>query len=699
MSNRNFLVGKQVTDASVVRSAYVPDLGQRIDLSSRMPVALYPSSDPDKVYVLWTNGLQLVDLNNASVAWYNQPYAQLDPNVPPLGPSPDARLDIYHPGNSPGVGTKQIFTGMSETFTIVENIAPAAPTLEQWDDFPLETNNYRIADVLFNPNIGNGAWYLVAQNQPFWRWNIIISPVASSMFLAPGGSAPSGFEESTQSGDVTSIFQSNLDREDNAVIVGTTRKILKLNRASQLWEELTGEAITVTPQSPNTRMSGVWGQHPVIFKIIESGSNRGDSRTWLLSTNGVDHPIVWTDELPNGKARFMGQILDMSDPGYIATDNEPFGVSAPIARSMAVAANRVLLGNLPSISGYAVDVCSFNDMDRGWGRVQRTLVGDTPGEIVSMNEISALQVAIYKTDAIYAAVAQVDIITTQAPFRFELVKAGVPGPCSPLCVLRMHTGEQAYLGRDGGVYVYDGVAPRDVGRNVRRMIQPFLDTNALGKAWGMVDNARKLIWFFFPTKSQNINRGVVMSTDQGLPFPVWPIQMPPGWQMTAGLRCFFVTDTAIGELRDSLVSQDPRTLGDYQTGREEMCIGRINNSWYTQKWEDDGNYTDDGIPIQCSLVTGWNPLGSMIQFKTAHELYHLFKSEGDDLALRMTLRAHQSDTGILLSGPEALNNLSTQHRTDHRITGTRFGIQIECDANRLFNWGGATVTYMPRGMR
>jgi hypothetical protein len=338
-------------------------------------------------------------------------------------------------------------------------------------------------------------------------------------------------------------------------------------------------------------------------------------------------------------------------------------------------------------------------MDRGWGRVQRTLVGDTPGEIVSLNEISALAVAIYKTDAIYSAIAQVDFVQTQAPFRFELVKAGVPGPCSPMCVLRMHTGEHAYLGRDGGVYVYDGVAPRDVGRNVRRMIQPFLDTNEYGKAWGMVDNARKLLWFFYPTKSQNINRGIVMSTDQGLPFPVWPIQMPAGWQMTAGQRCFFVTDTAIGEIQDSLVSQDPRALGDYATGREEMCVGRINNSWFTQKWIDDGDYTDEGNAIQCYLKTGWNPFGSMIQFKTVHELYHLFKAEGDELTVNMTVAAHQADTSILLSGPEALSNLATQLRTNHRATGTRFSIELDVMATRLFNWGGATATFVPRGMR
>lgn len=704
MRNRNYLKGYTPGNFTTpARVATVLDLGVRTDVFNRDPRRVYASDDPDELYVLWTNGLQRIDLTNTSISWYNQPYAQLDPNLPPIGPSPDARLDIYHPGNSPGVGSKQMFTGMAETFTILENPAPEAPTLEPWDDNPVGADAYRVKELLYDPNIGvDGSWYLAIEQSVGWRewqWNVIIQGNSTRLWLVPGGEAPSGFEDAVESGDLTAIFQANLDREDNAVIVGTTRKILKLNRATAFWEELTGEAITVAPESPNTRLNGTWGINPVIFRIFESGSSRGDSRTWLLATNGVDRPLVWTDEIPNGKMRFMGQILDNIDPGYIDGDNDPYGVSAPIARTMAVASNRVLLGNLPSVSGYAVDVSSFNDMDRGWGRVQRTLVGDTPGEIVSLNEISALAVAIYKTDAIYSAIAQVDFVQTQAPFRFELVKAGVPGPCSPMCVLRMHTGEQAYLGRDGGVYVYDGVAPRDVGRNVRRMIQPFLDTNNVGRAWGMVDNARKLLWFFYPTKSQNINRGVVMSTDQGLPFPVWPIQMPAGWQMTAGQRCFFETDTAIGEIEDSLVSQDPKALGDYRTGREEVCIGRINNSWFTQKWFDDGDYTDEGIPIECYLKTGWNPLGSMIQFKTVHELYHLFKCEGDELTVNMTVAAHQSDRTIILSGPEGLSNLSVQHRTNHRATGTRFSIELDVMTSRLFNWGGATATFAPRGMR
>ena len=666
--------------ATPTREAHLVNIGDRMTVETKAPAAVY-EKDADTIWMLWNNGLQEIDLTDTSVSWFDQPYT--------VGPEPDARLDVSNEGD----GTLSMFTGMAESFT-----RTSGGVITEWEDFNGDAAVNKVAELIFDTTVGDGAWFMSVQNQWPWVWDGRQPILDTTFWLVPGGSAPPGFGTASIAGDVTSIYQADLDDDENAVLVGTTTKINKLNRGTKRWESVTGDALT-SPDSPDTNLGGVWGESPVIFKVVESGSNRGVPRTYLLATNGVDRPLVWNEDLPNGKCRFMGEILEDSDPNYIADDEYPNGVNAPISRTLAVASNRVLLGNLPAVSGFAIDVSSFNDMDRGWGRVQRTLVGDTPGHIVSMNEISALQVAVYKTDAIYSAVAQVDFYGGQAPFRFELVKAGVPGPCSPMSVLRMHDGNQVFLGRDGGVYIYDGVAPRDVGRNVRQMIQPFLDNNEYGKAWGMVDNSRKLLWFFYPTKSRNINRGVVMSTDQGLPYPVWPVQMPAGWQMTAGTRAFFVTDTAIGELQDSLVSQDPKRLGDYSTGREEMVIGRINNSWYTQKWEDDGNYTDDGIPIDIKLTTGWNPFGAMIQFKTVHELYHIFEASGDGLVVNIAMAAHQADTTSLISGPQVLSNTVPSLRTDHRATGTRFAIQMKGSINRMFRWGGATATYAQRGMR
>lgn len=512
--------------------------------------------------------------------------------------------------------------------------------------------------------------------------------------IVSGTIYPASYDVAEDIGLVTSIMQMDQDTESDAIFVGTTKKLMHLNRGTSIWEEITGPAVAVEPESPDTRMEGVHGDNPVVFRNFEVGG-----KTYLLSTNGETQPLVYHPDLPNGKARFMGSILSTADPGYIDGDDNPYGSAAPVARAMASAANRIMLLNLPGVSPSAVDVCTFLDFDRGWqGDQQLTILGDTPGGIISGNEISALQVAVYKEDAIYHAVAQTDILGIPAPFRFELVRAGISGPCSPLCVLPMHTGSQVYLARDGGVYLYDGSTPRDVGRNVRAMIQPYLDENTYGKSWGMIDSHRKLAWFFFPTKAGALNRGVVLSMDQGQPWPVWPVKFPDGWEMAAGRRAYFLTDKIIGEMREQMTGYQTKTLGSFQDGREEMIIGRLNNTWYTQLWDAE-SYTDDGNSIPVNLETGWHQYGSVVQIKTTGELYHVFKAAGDALELDVNLLAEQLNQTIRDDGSVALANGNRNHRTSHRTSGERFAIKLSGNIRFNFSWGGARATFRRRGPR
>lgn len=527
----------------------------------------------------------------------------------------------------------------------------------------------------------------------------------SHLYLVPGGAIPAGYPEFSEDyGDVTSIYQADMDNEDKAILVGTTKQILKLDRSTNLWVEQTSGGDAGPPTYPDTRMGGAHGDNPVLFRTFEV-----EGKTYILSTNGESYPMIWHPDLPGGKARFMGQILDsVNDPRYnTGNTGDPNysidGDDAPVARCIAIAANRVLLLNLPGVSSGGVDVSDFNDPDRGFSKVQMTILGDTPGPIVSANEISALQVAVYKTDAIYHAVAQTEFLGVAAPFRFELVKAGISGPCSPLCVLNMHTGTHAYLATDGGIYVYDGAAPKDVGRNVRRLIQPYLDENTREKAWGMSDPHRKLLWFFFPTKSATgapiLNRGVVMATDQGFPWPVWPVKFPDGWQMAAGMRAFFLTDKALGEMGEVMTGYGDSTLGSFTSGREEMIMGRLNNTWYTQQWDDRTDYTDDGTLIDVLMQSGWHPLGSTIDLKTVHELYHVFRPEDDGLTLDVNLLARQLNQKIIDQGSRTLVQSDIDTRTQHRATGERFAVKLAGSISRMFRWGGATATFTRRGTR
>jgi hypothetical protein len=403
--------------------------------------------------------------------------------------------------------------------------------------------------------------------------------------------------------------------------------------------------------------------------------------------------------MTNSFARRLGE-APLNGVGYIAGDTYPNGVLAPRAKCIASAANRLLLGNNPNGSKYEVNVSAFNDPDRGWqadAAGQLVLLGDTPGEIISMNEISALQVAIYKEDAIYHAVAQATLLGVSAPFRFELSKAGIAGPCSANAVQRNFDGRQIYLARDGGVYMYDGVAPLDGGRNIRRMIQGNIDLANVGKAWGMVDRQRKMAWFFYPGADSIVNKGIVISTDQGYPWPSWPIALPDGWNFAAGSEISLNKDLAIGEL-GLFDSYTDESLGSFSSGKTAMLVGRDTGVFYTQKWDDDGTYTDSGLPIDIHLRNGWTTPGQ-VEIFTADELYHIFSSPDPEQQLEVRLRAQQIGRRIKERGPSMLSSGKNRRRTRHRVSGAQFQIDIQGSIDRMFTWGGAVMTIQKRGNR
>ena len=239
--------------------------------------------------------------------------------------------------------------------------------------------------------------------------------------------------------------------------------------------------------------------------------------------------------------------------------------------------------------------------------------------------------------------------------------------------------------------MYDGVAPLDGGRNIRRMVQGSIDLDNLGKCWGMVDRARKLVWFFYPSKGGMVNKGIVISTDQGFPWPVWPVDLPSGWDFTAGSEVLLENDITIGDVAP-LGTYNEETLASFASGQTALLMGLRNGTFMSQKWDDqDGIYTDNGLPIRVHMRTGWTTPAGVEQY-AADEVYHIFSSPDPAMELQVRLRAQQIGQRIIERGPRSLSAGKLRRRTRHRVSGAQFALDFQGSITRMFNWGGAVMT-------
>jgi hypothetical protein len=506
-------------------------------------------------------------------------------------------------------------------------------------------------------------------------------------------------------GECTSVFQVDLSIDPYAIFCGTTQKLLRFNRSTSQWENISFGFNSDSANYPDSSVTfppaGGWGlpndsyllggsreYNPVIFRTFEV-----DDYTWVLAANGVSPPFMWRSGIADDEFTPIGQPGKWGGVGFI---------KAPPAKSMAIVGSRMVL----AIGDYGLTFSAVNDHRKGWdasaGDLWTTyaLLGDTPGKVVTIQEITALTAAIYKEDAIYHLITQAEFLGQNAPFRFELVKAGISGPCSQLSVVRMLDGRQAYLANDGGVYLYDGVNPMDAGRHIRKAIQRDLDEYSLGLSWGMVDPVNKVVWFFYPTQNGKTNRGIMLQVDQPPPWPAWRITFPFGWDMAAGGRLFNFGDKSIGSFGTTPFGVVPDALGEFASGFYTMSLARADNTWYTQRWDDDGDYTDAGIPISLNWLHGWEAGGDPFRFMTAQECQHLINSDDPNFQIGFRIHAEQANVNdIEIDDIEYIGPGSHYSRTTHRITGRRFAPEFLGSISRAFRWGGLGLYYYMRGLR
>jgi hypothetical protein len=477
-----------------------------------------------------------------------------------------------------------------------------------------------------------------------------------------------------------SVVQFDSNAADNQIVVATQQGWRTLNAGTGVWTDITDPLLGLTGASRESR---------TVFRPFVSASG---ATSWLLGTNGADPPKAWESGLPLYR-NMVGA------PTY--------------AKCMCISSNRVILANGPSGSPYGIDCSDDLNFDSGWDGLGLTLLADTDGPITALLELNPLQFSVFKTDAIYHGISQVDLGVT-LPFRYELVVPGIHGPPAPHCLLRTAKGEQIFLGVDGGIYLYDGTQVHDIGRHARRIIERQADMNKLGNAWGMIDNAERIAYFFFQTLSGSMNRGIAIDVDSG---SVWEIALPSAWHAACGMPLFVTTGLTWDEVAlmwdEMIVSWDSTAKTDFK-----VFMALESDVWYRQRRDAIASYTDGGNPIYCIWKPGWSLLAPEDYYVTVHEMKHLMSelADGEEFTCHLYGMDDEMDQGAVTDethgGPrinltkaysyydsDTLDNTKLGYTTEFGVTAQRFTYKMMAAIQRRFKWHGAVARFLPRGLR
>lgn len=519
---------------------------------------------------------------------------------------------------------------------------------------------------------GSSEWMLMGSNYlssasiaDYSTWTQRTVPSANDMVAAHHDKAGSwlavdsaaAYYHSDLEALITGIYQ---PEKAGPIYMSTSSGWLRWDHATNETQDVSSTGYTLSGNKERAVDRTVW-------RRFAQGSSH-----FVIGVNGVDRPVV----LEDGKEymRYM-----YGDP--------------PAAQAIAIAAGRVVLGNLRSglnVSPYAIDMSDVNTFDSGWGNVLVALLDHTPGEIVAMLEESNLQILILKSDAIYRAVAQAEFYGQLAPFRFEPVAIDTQGPCSRHSIIRLPDRTIVYLARDGSVRVFDSTSPRDAGAHIREVIQPDFDETRPDECWGFYDPWEDLIWFWYKNIT-GARRGIIV--DVGSPgWPVWPVTLP--FDAVVAGRPWLADELLIGDLTMPIGEIRSR-IGDLVDLTPSGIIVSEPGNIYRQLYEAS-DYTDDGSPILIQWRTGLHALGAEAHFKTMNEYEHRLEIEAGE-SLTTTITA-EDRPGTERSKP-LTDTTSTKLTHGVSLSGRRFQVDVAGTISKLFRWFGADVFLAMKGRR
>jgi len=408
--------------------------------------------------------------------------------------------------------------------------------------------------------------------------------------------------------------------------------------------------------------------------------------TYLLGTNGTDSPKFW-DGISSRYSEFQGALP---------------------SRAMIISANRcVLLG--AGSDRLVVDVSDFNNFETGYGTVQQSLLGDTPGEIIAGLELNDLQHTVYKTDAIFRGVAQAEFYGVAAPFRYEAIATGVPGPVSPQAVTRMPDNTHVYLGEDGGLYRFDGIRPLELGRSIRHWITSTWQFDDRRQSWIAYDPDYRILWVFYPHASGGMQYGIAVVTDlqSGGGHPFWPVSTFPNYEVVAGADIAVKTVETIGDGAGHTIGESHESIGSgYELTRNMVFFEYYNSSGATEtkihNWAEDDYGPTAAADI--NFQTGFSDLGDPSRWKTVNEIDHILDFEGNETGVDFKLKSREYGEDEVTSSAQRVLKANYPRITEFRQAGRWFSLygqmaSIAGNDHGVFKWAGGVVKFRPRGTR
>jgi hypothetical protein len=504
---------------------------------------------------------------------------------------------------------------------------------------------------------------------------------------------------------VNSLAQWMSDATSYELLSATESNWRTLNQTTKVWSNVTQAS---TPAGPITAGAA---RNRWVFRQFEQSDRR-----YLIGANSANYPMVYDpvyDVAPPGGAVIAVRRLGYPDG---VSSGSPPGYTAKI---VLISASRVVFANGPASSPYGVD-CSNTvslpgGMEAGYNGLNIVLLGDTPGAIVAGAEISALQFVLYKEDAIYHGISQVEFGGVASPFRFEAIKTGIMGPVSPHSVVMLPDGTQLYFGRDLAIYAYDGQAPQDVGSHIRKMLAGAADPVSLDQVWGFYDVDRRVVWFFYPSFSGGMDRAIAIDPSN---MAAWDFQLPPYWNAACGSRVFFAFGPTWDEIEVTWEGAGSMTWQTSTAKSYYSILGLEDDVWLQQRWDDTEDYTDLGRAINVIWKPGYAYLADMDRYVTLQEIRHVMTELADGESLTVTIEGiddeQDSSSGrIIRSGfgivsqdfeddlieSDTLDSEDDERTTEHDVTAMAFRYQIEGNISRRFKWHGAVARFKTRGLR